>query len=872
MADGLDVVQRVLDGGHGAERELPGPHRRLTDAWDGSKGSTGPADIAALLNQVLRQESAAGGSPARLDVPTGRHGLTRDVLEQAGLQIVPLEGGMVRVSPGRRWSPEWLRGDPAWVDLAVSTPHGLTLEDGTWIPSESRPERSVEIDPAVEQLSHATAYRSRTQAVALRTVALAPAGSTVHVVLPTGSGKSLVGLTPGLLQPEATTVVIVPTIALALDQERHARSRFPSANLPEELAYYGARDTEEKSLIRQRLREGSQRLVFTSPEALVQGLAPALHHLARRGGLRHVVVDEAHLVRTWGLDFRPEFQLAAALISELKQVAQGAGQPPATTVLMTATLSVEGLKLNEALFGGEPSPFVGSTFLRTEPRYLLGVSASEDERTDRIVEALFRLPRPAIVYTTRKSATEDIVARLRGHGFGRVVAFTGDTDGTRRLEILRGWSGEREPTSIDVVVATSAFGLGVDQSDVRSVVHACIPGSVDRYYQEVGRAGRDGHAAVSLLLPVPARDMQEASRIEGATLIGDDKAWNRWHAMVSSGAEGSGDDGAGGRVVVDTAAVPAHIRHSSDTNRLWNRNTLTLLARAGLIRVSALPPPTVEPETDESEAQWEERRDAIWSRFRNEAAIQVAPEIGNLDRAAIEQAIGLVRGEVLRNQEASLARMRRLLDQEECWSDVFAEEYTFRHERDGGVAVQHVSPSCSGCPGRAHHGQVGGRAPTPVIPEPQMPTLPWALQPALAGHLHGQGGLVVTYDADQRGGGLERWLEEVVRRMVANGVRQLFIPPSFRDHPAVKQASRYAAERFLMVDTEIRGPRPFSVPSLIVLGPEDRPRAGWLPPIETGPPRIVLLAASATDPEKPGVRVAEWRSPVIDVADLLGRI
>jgi ATP-dependent DNA helicase RecQ len=870
MRSQLELVQSALDDEPVERGALTGPHQRLVDAWQDRESTTGPADLAALLNQVLRHEAAGEPASARLDVPGDRDGLDRSCLARAGLAMDPLAEGRIRVRPGERWAPAWLRGDPSWIDLAISTPDGISLDDGTWVPSKSRPEREVEIDPAVEQLSHAITYRSRTQAVALRTIALAPAGSSVHVVLPTGSGKSLAGLSPGLLQQDATTVVVVPTIALALDQERHALTRFPGAGLPEELAYYGSLDPEVKSLIRRRLADGTQRLVFTSPEALVQGLAPALHQLARRGGLRYVVVDEAHLVRTWGLDFRPEFQLAASLLEELRQVAQAAGRAPATTVLMTATLSLDGLKLNEALFRGDPSPFVGSTYLRTEPRYLTGEASSEEERLDRVVEAMFRLPRPAIVYTTRKGAAEEIVARMRSAGFGRTVAFHGDTEGSERLDILRAWSGGDRHTSLDVVVGTSAFGLGVDQSDVRSVVHACIPGSVDRYYQEVGRAGRDGYAAVSLLLPYRARDMEEARRIEGATLIGNDKAWARWRAMVTSdrGGERPGE----GTLVVDTAAVPEHIGVRTDANRLWNRNTLNLLARSGLLQISALPPPDLSPDPKESEEEWERRSAAAWTRFRDAVAVRVPTHAGNLDRQAIESAISRVRTEVFANQHASLDRMDRLLSTTECWADVFAEEYTFRHQRVTGVAVQHVSPSCSGCPAAHHHGPEGGRAPTPIIPEPTMPPLPRELGPTLAAELHGQGGLVVTYEETRRGGGPERWLADLIRRLVANGVRGLLVPSWLREHPAVLQAHRHAPEHFVLVDTEARGPRPFSVPTLIVMGPRDTPQPTWLPPVGAGPPRIVLMSSGTPDPAKPGAAVAEWRSPVIAVDELVGRI
>src|SRR5205823_4967872 len=101
---------------------------------------------------------------------------------------------------------------------------------------------SAAIDPAVERITSLDAYRSRAQATALRSVALAPPGATIHVVLPTGYGKSLVASVPGLLVQGATTVVVVPTVALAIDQERAALVHFPGTDLPAELAYWGDRD------------------------------------------------------------------------------------------------------------------------------------------------------------------------------------------------------------------------------------------------------------------------------------------------------------------------------------------------------------------------------------------------------------------------------------------------------------------------------------------------------------------------------------------------------------------------------------------------------------------------------------------------------
>lgn len=862
------AVQATLRGDAAEPGHLGGPHQRLVDAWrESSPDDPGLADLAALINQVLRYESLSTGRLARLDVPMLDPSF-RQQLRKAGLDVIPLGADRLRVATGIRWQPQWLHGESSWIDLAISAPNGIYRPEGGFTPSYSRPESTADIDPAVGELTHANSYRSPAQAVAVRTVALARPGSTIHVVLPTGLGKSLVGLAPGLLRAGATTVVIVPTTALALDQERHAHERFPRAELPAELSYYGA-PSERNRLIRERLAEGRQRLVFTSPEAFVGGLAMPLHELARRGGLSFVVVDEAHLVRSWGLDFRPEFQLAAALISELGQVARASGHPSPTTVLMTATLSIEDLQLNETLFPGQPPLFVASTFLRTELRYLLGHCNSEEERRDRLTEAMYHLPRPAIVYTTRKDAAEHLVARMRWAGFRRVVAFHGDTQDTERLAILRDWSGTQGATAIDVVVGTSAFGLGVDQADVRSVVHACVPSSVDRFYQEVGRAGRDGHAAVSLWLPVREADLAEARRIEGATVIGDDKAWFRWQAMRASA-----EPAENGSLIMDTSAVPSHVPVGSDFNRLWNRNTLTLLERAGILEIGRCPPPLLVRDPSESNSEWEARKKSSWAHFRDHLSVRVASDLADgLTHTAFRNAITKVRSAVLNTQRSSIANVEHMLDCESCWSDIFAGEYAFEHDMGSGtVARQKVSASCSGCPGKRHHGSLDGVAPLPIIPFPSMPMLDRQLLPTLGRELHGRGALVVTYETTDRGFGIGPWLDDLVRRSVANGVRQLIVPASLRDHPAVRRVHRHAQEGLVVVESNVRGPRPFAVPTLLVLTRGDSLDAGWLPPVARGQARIICIPEDALDPAKPGVRVAEWRSPVLAVDELLRRI
>jgi hypothetical protein len=177
---------------------------------------------------------------------------------------------------------------------------------------------------------------------------------------------------------------------------------------------------------------------------------------------------------------------------------------------------------------------------------------------------------------------------------------------------MRAWQADE----IDLVVATSAFGLGVDKADVRAVIHACLPEHVDRYYQEVGRGGRDGRACVSLLLPAPD-DFETARRLNRKTLISteednENKGFERWKAMYARREE-LGD----GRDRVPLTAVPEYgfgQFENNAANVAWNLRTLALLARAGVIELDAQPPPGREAFMDDSGAIDEERLRAELSK------------------------------------------------------------------------------------------------------------------------------------------------------------------------------------------------------------------------------------------------------------------
>lgn len=866
----FEVLQDVLDGRATALSELRGPHLRLVDAWNSDRaGREIRSDILGLISQILRhQDLTTSGPIPYLDVALEARGIPVHAADSFGLKTIPLHGGKIRLEPAEHWAPEWLHGDPRWVDHAIASPRELARGSGRTVSTTARSVSDDEIpaDPAVSAVAPCMKhYRSPAQATALRAVGFAMAGSTLHIVLPTGSGKSLVGAVPGLIEPGSTTVVVVPTIALAIDQERQNRARFTGALLPSELAYHSDRTADEKRAIRERLAAGTQRLLFTSPESLVYGLAPQLRELAAHGGLTYIVIDEAHLVYSWGLEFRPEFQLAASLLRELRLIARKHSQAVFKTVLMTATLSDEALRLNDTLFTEEQSFFIGSTYLRTELRYLISECENAEIRVQRLVEAMRHLPKPAIVYTTKRDDADNLVKILRDNGFGRTEAFHGDVTGRKRETLLAGWSGSNQPTSIDTIIGTTAFGLGIDQSDVRTVVHACIPRSIDRFYQEVGRGGRDGHSAVSLWLPNPNTDFGD-SRIEISRLIGHEKGWNRWQAMQNRATIAPPESDFS--MTIDLRTVPPHTEFDNEYNRLWNRNLATILRYAGVIDIAPVHPPSIRRTESESDADWELRLSNEWDKFRTQLDIIATGSISNLDEETFEKAFNKVKELVRRREEISFARIRRLLALEECWGEILAEEYTL-HEPHIWGTEQHPGPSCSGCPARQHLRPPDDPPAMAEMRRPAFPDVPHTLMPGLRAEMMGRRTLLVTYDSRST---------SVVGRAVAaavnNGITRVCYSKAL-PHPLVEDVIHAAGTRRLVaVDmVDMRRPlRKLILPTVVVADESDPVDTSLVDPPAKAAPRIVIVPANARVQGRPEMILADVIHPNMQITEFVRRL
>jgi ATP-dependent DNA helicase RecQ len=309
------------------------------------------------------------------------------------------------------------------------------------------------------------------------------------VVLPTGGGKSLCYQAPAVVRG-GLTVVVSPLIALMKDQvDGLTRIGVPAVRLDSTLT------ADERTTAGRAIRCGEARLVFTSPERLVNTDTPAF---LRDCGAHTVAVDEAHCVSHWGHDFRPEYRQLARLREFFPDAAVHAYTATATERVRRDIIEQLGLNDPEVLVGNFDRPNL--TF-RVLPQV---------DRLAQVREVIDRHKGDAgIVYCLRRKDVDDMTAALQSAKY-KVVPYHAGMPPDDRRRTQEAFAAEEA----DVVVATVAFGMGIDRSNVRFVVHAALPKSVEHYQQETGRAGRDGLPSECVLLYTGADFLTLKSIIE----------------------------------------------------------------------------------------------------------------------------------------------------------------------------------------------------------------------------------------------------------------------------------------------------------------------------------------------------------------------
>lgn len=574
-------------------------------------------------------------------------------------------GNWYRLTPDVRMTPSGTYKTspfvpPSLINNQINPDKGLDSK-----PDNRRAKESIPAEAYLTSLKFNNWY-SCSQKEAVWTALTSPPRSSTMIALPTGAGKSLCFQ---ILSRFGTglTVVIVPTVALAIDQWHSAVQVL--GHIPDlRPLYYAGNDPQmDPSYVIEQLRGGQTRLLFTSPEACVSGrLKPVLEQAAASGNFANLVIDEAHMIETWGMYFRVDFQM----LSQLRRgwlFSPGSGL---RTFLLSATFTPECRRILRGMFCEEGTLWLEfvSQRLRPEIDYYFNKFTGREERDELVLECARHLPRPAIIYTTEVDEAEQLSWKLTDEGFTRVGCFTGETSSSVRRDLLDAWRNDH----IDLMVATSAFGMGVDKPDVRTVVHACFPENLHRYYQEVGRGGRDGAASLSVLLPT-IQDEQVASSL-APKLLRPETIQMRWEGLLKAGRRVDGEDFTWDLRLNAKAVQRLGTRTWSEHVR-WNKRLILQLLRGGLLDLIGIDfkPPEEEDGGGRAGVAWDE-----WARVK----LHFSPhrkDVGELVRAQREEELRIVSN--------GLRQMSEVLNARSCISHILRSLY--------GPETRRV---CGGCP------------------------------------------------------------------------------------------------------------------------------------------------------------------------------
>ncbi|QRG69875.1 RecQ family ATP-dependent DNA helicase [Brevibacillus choshinensis] len=311
-------------------------------------------------------------------------------------------------------------------------------------------------------------------------------GRNVLAILATGGGKSITYQLPALLLP-GITVVVSPLISLMMDQVQQLRTRrkIPATYLNSSQDYSESRD------VLRELANGAYKLLYVSPEKLQQ---PYVQAVLKRVGVSLVAIDEAHCISQWGHDFRTDYLRLPDAIRQL-------GNPTVLAVTATATADVRH-EIGK-LFQIESSDMIVQALNRANIALDLIAAPDEGERREQVLRMMDELEGPGIVYCSTRQAVEVLVASYQLEGSKRIHGYHGGMESMERVLIQSQFLADE----LDVIIATNAFGMGIDKPNIRYVIHYQMPASMEAYAQEIGRVGRDGGPGYAVLFHV-SEDLQ----------------------------------------------------------------------------------------------------------------------------------------------------------------------------------------------------------------------------------------------------------------------------------------------------------------------------------------------------------------------------